>query len=174
MDQNARQRIVTLIWYLIDNLKNLTLNLTSWKWFGSSLKWTVLDQSGRSMGVKLDGPNYWKWTFMYQTRRSERLKVNALRKWRNLESESEWSKELVLLRGQGESGVHLVDGPGGKWTVQLGESGRSKASKVDGPQRMKLDGTQSAWVVKRGWKWTVHIKWTWMVVKSAWVVKNGW
>ena len=26
-----------------------------------------------------------------------------------------------------------MDGPGGKWTVQLGESGRSKAPKVDGP-----------------------------------------
>ena len=41
-----------------------------------------------------------------------------------------------------------VDGPGGKWTVQLGESGRSwvkvdgpKGHKMDGPQRMKLDGS---------------------------------
>ena len=51
-----------------------------------------------------------------------------------------------------------VDGPGGKWSVQLVESGRSKAPKVDGPkghkmdgpQRMKLDGTQSARVAKKG------------------------
>ena len=57
-----------------------------------------------------------------------------------------------------------VDGPGGKWTVQLGESGRSKApkvdgpgskwtvqnTKVDGPQRMELDGTQSARVAQKG------------------------
>ena len=50
-----------------------------------------------------------------------------------------------------------MDGPGGKWTVQLGESGRSwvkvdgpKGHKVDGPQRMKLDGTQSARVAKKG------------------------
>ena len=57
-----------------------------------------------------------------------------------------------------------MDGPGGKWTVKLGESERSKApkvdgpgskwtvqnTKVDGPQRMKLDGTQSARVAKKG------------------------
>ena len=44
-----------------------------------------------------------------------------------------------------------VDGLGGKWTVQLGESGRSKAPKVDGP----------------GLKWTVQndIKWTAQITK---------
>ena len=44
-----------------------------------------------------------------------------------------------------------VDGPGGKWTVQLGESGRSKAPKVDGP----------------GSKWTVQDLWT------IWFHMNG-
>ena len=29
--------------------------------------------------------------------------------------------------------MYKVDGLGGKWTVQLGVSGRSKAPKVDGP-----------------------------------------
>ena len=29
--------------------------------FGSSLKWTVLDQSERFMGVELDGQNDWNW-----------------------------------------------------------------------------------------------------------------
>ena len=29
---------------------------------GSSVKWTFLGQSERSMGVKLDGSNDWKWT----------------------------------------------------------------------------------------------------------------
>ena len=33
-----------------------------------------------------------------------------------------------------------VDGLGGKRTVQLGESGRSKAPKVDGPKRNKVGG----------------------------------
>ena len=32
-----------------------------------------------------------------------------------------------------------MDGPGGKWTVQLGESGRSWV-KVDGPKGHKVDG----------------------------------
>ena len=41
-----------------------------------------------------------------------------------------------------------VDGPGGKWTVQLGESGRSKAPKVDGPG--------SKWTVRKDMKWTVY------------------
>ena len=40
-----------------------------------------------------------------------------------------------------------MDGPGGKWTVQVGESGRSKRPKVDGPhtesersEESKVDG----------------------------------
>ena len=41
-----------------------------------------------------------------------------------------------------------VDGPGGKWTVQLVESGRSKAPKVDGPG--------AKWTVRKDIKWTVH------------------
>ena len=40
-----------------------------------------------------------------------------------------------------------MDGPGGKWTVQLGESGRSKAPKVDGPG--------SKWTVRKDIKLTV-------------------
>ena len=39
-----------------------------------------------------------------------------------------------------------VDGPGGKWTVQVGESGRSWV-KVDGPKGHKVDGPR---------KWTVQ------------------
>ena len=40
-----------------------------------------------------------------------------------------------------------MDGPGGKWTVQLGESGRSKASKVDGPKHESGRSTKN----ETGW-----------------------
>lgn len=41
------------------------------------LKWTVLGQSGRSVGAKPDGPNDCNWTVMYQSERSKRLKVDG-------------------------------------------------------------------------------------------------
>ena len=53
-------------------------------------------------------------------------------------------RALVINRGRRENGR-----PGGKWTVQLGESGRSKAPKVDGP----------------GFKWTVQNEIKWAVQK---------
>ena len=43
-----------------------------------------------------------------------------------------------------------VDGPGSKWTVRKDIKWTVQNTKVDGPQRMKRDGTQSAWVVKNG------------------------
>ena len=51
-----------------------------------------------------------------------------------------------------------VDGLGGKWTVQLGESGRSKAPKVDGP----------------GLNWTVHNNIKWTVYESGRSKKRKW
>ena len=56
---------------------------------------------------------------MYQTQRSERLKVNALQKWKVLESESGRSKELVDLK---------------EWieTVSRGETGQSQGMIVNG------------------------------------------
>ena len=80
-----------------------------------------------------------------------------------------------------------MDGPGEKWTVQLGESGRSKAPKEDGPgskwtvqntkvngsHKMKLDGNPKYVGGQKGGKWTVHIKFNWTVLKSVWVVKKG-
>ena len=88
---------------------------------GSSLNWTVLDHSGRSMEVKLDGPNDWNWTIMYKSRRSKRLKVDGLRKKMVLKSES----------GRSE-GRRLVDLNGWNRTVEGNETGRSKKVKQDG------------------------------------------
>ena len=45
----------------------------------SGLKWTVLGQSGRSRGVKLDGPKEGNWTVKRdESRRSKKLKVDGL------------------------------------------------------------------------------------------------
>ena len=53
---------------------------------GSSLKWTVLGQKGRSEGVKVDGPKglkldgLRKWTVpKYESGRSQGFKVDGLR-----------------------------------------------------------------------------------------------
>ena len=70
---------------------------------GSSLKWTVLGQSGRFEGVKVDGPRGLKWTVMSQTERSKKAKSGRSAK---------------------------VDGPR-KWTVLKPKSGRSEGSKLD-------------------------------------------
>ena len=77
-----------------------------------------------------------------------------------------------------------VDGPGWKWTVQLGESGRSKRPKVDGlgwkwtvqmdrkwtvyesgrSKESKVDGPKNRkWTVQNDWKWTVRNDWKWTV-----------
>ena len=49
-----------------------------------------------------------------------------------------------------------VDGPGGKWTVKVGESRRSKRQKVDGPQTEsgRSETTESG--RSKVWKWTVQ------------------
>ena len=72
-----------------------------------------------------------------------------------------------------------VHGPEGKWSVQLGESGRSKAPKVDGLGLKWTVQNDIKWTVyesgrseKR--KWTIHKKWNWTALKHAWVVKKGW
>ena len=76
------------------------------------------------------------------------------------------------------SGVEVkVDGLGGKWTVQLGESGRSKAPKVDGPGSKWTVRKDIKWTVHESGrskrrKWTVHKVWNWTVLKNAWVVKR--
>ena len=69
---------------------------------GSRLNGTVFDQTGLSIGVKLDGPNDWNWTVMYQTGRSKRVKVvcesgwsgNGLRKWTIWESGRSWNPKV--------------------------------------------------------------------------------
>ena len=79
-----------------------------------------------------------------------------------------WSRNLVTIKHV----LVINEGSRWKWTV-LGESGRSKAPKVDGP------GLK--WTVQNDIKWTAQItkvggpqKWNWTAVKSAWVVKKGW
>ena len=49
---------------------------------GSSLKWTVVGQSGRSRGVKLDGQYDWKWT-VQKTKCGRSAKVDGpeIQKW---------------------------------------------------------------------------------------------
>ena len=46
--------------------------------FGSSLKWTVLSQTGRAMGVQLNGPNDYKWT-VFESERSKGQSLDDLR-----------------------------------------------------------------------------------------------
>ena len=41
--------------------------------FGSSLKWAVMSESERSMGVKVGGPNNLKWTVIREIGRSKKL-----------------------------------------------------------------------------------------------------
>ena len=101
---------------------------------GSGLKWTVLGQSGRSRGVKLDGPNDWKWTVLGQSGRSKRLKVDGLRKWTVLKSKSGRSK-----------GKWPYDLKYWIWTVSRDKSGRSKGMKLD-------DLKESKWTVSRAKK----------------------
>ena len=98
---------------------------------GSGLKWTVLGQSERSRGVKLDGPNDWKWTVLGQSGRSKRLKVDGLRKWTVLKSKSGRSK-----------GKWPYDLKYWIWTVSRDKSGRSKGMKLDGLK-------ESKWTVPR-------------------------
>ena len=78
------------------------------KLFGSGLKWTVMGESGRSKGVKVDGPNDSKWTVSGQSGRSKKAQSGRSAK---------------------------VDGPEiRKWTVQRAKNGRSFGYKLDGPK----------------------------------------
>ena len=77
---------------------------------GSSLKWTVLGQSGQFIGVKLDCPNDWNWKVMYQTEQSKRLKVGGLRKWtvqRVKTGRSKWV-ELDSLKNENERSPGMI------------------------------------------------------------------
>ena len=81
--------------------------------------------------------------------------------------------EMLIFRGRGESGRSnwmKVDGPKPqKWTA-LGQSGRPWV-KVDGPKGHKVDSLRKRSSKTR--KWTVHKEWNWTILKSAWVVKKG-
>ena len=122
---------------------------------GSGLKWTGLDQSGRSRGVKLDGPNDLKCTVLSQSGRSKRLKVYGLRKRTVLKSKrgrskGKWPYDLkywictVSRDKSGQSEGMKLDGlKESKWTVPRAKTGRSKGLKLDGP---------------KGWNWTVNLE----------------
>ena len=76
----------------------------------SRLKWTVLGQSNRLEGIKVDGPKKRKWAVMYETGSPKGLKVDL-------------SKSSV-------------DGPvDSNWTVLKHQNRRSKGMKVDGLNR---------------------------------------
>ena len=119
-------------------------------WDGSSLKWTVLGESGRSRGVKLDGTKDWNWMVMNQTGRPKRLKVDGPRKCTVLESKRGRSKgkrlydlnkwiwtvsrdELGRSKGMKLNGIKKC-----KWTVQRDQTGRFKGRKLDGLKKSNL------------------------------------
>ena len=58
-DKRDRPRFTDLVKFFDEHHRNVTRNRSRiWvSLFGSSLKWTVLRRSGRSMRVELDGPN---------------------------------------------------------------------------------------------------------------------
>ena len=72
----------------------------------------------------------------------------------------------------GRSNWVKVDGPGPKWTVQNTKF-TIQNMKVDGRQRMKLDGTQSAWVVKKESGESGRSQNESERFQNAWVVKKG-
>ena len=91
---------------LVYNLCDIDLNTV--RHWGSGLKWTVMGESGRSKGVKVDGLNNSKWTVSGQSGRSKKAQSGRSAK---------------------------VDGPEiRKWTVQRAKNGRSFGYKLDGPK----------------------------------------
>ena len=82
---------------------------------GSSLMWTVLDQTGRI--VKLNDQNNWNWTVIHQTGLSQ-IKIWAV--WKAKTGRS--------------SGMKVGGSKDWKWAVYKLRSGRSKQMNVDGPK----------------------------------------
>ena len=52
--------------------------------------------SGRSKGVKLDGPNDWKWTVWGQSGRSAKVDGPEIQKWTVLRKKTVRSEEMIL------------------------------------------------------------------------------
>ena len=101
-----------------------------------------MGQSGRSQGVKVDGPKVRKWTVMSQTGRSKKAKSGRSAKVDGPKIQ----KWTVLKAKTGRSFAIKLDGPKGRnWTVILNESGRSFGVSLNEngrSSRIKVDGLQ--------------------------------